>query len=72
MGSDPTGPTGPDLSVQKKRDQRIAVAEAIGCALASLKRTDYVWCDDDVRDALTRVRATLATAQSQIKERINT
>lgn len=60
-----------DAALERQRDQRVAAHEAIGCALASLRRTDYIWCDDDVRDALARARATLSVAQSTIKERID-
>ena len=55
----------------KQRDQRIAAFEAIAGSLAVLRRLDYIWCDDDVRDALTRARTILSTAQSMIKERID-
>jgi hypothetical protein len=53
-----------------RRDHRLAVFETIGCALASLRRLDYAWYDDDIRETLTQVRATLSVAQSKIKERL--
>jgi len=56
---------------QSRRDQRIAVFETIGCALATLRRLGHVWYDDDVRDQITRVRSSLSVAQSKIKERID-
>ncbi|HSX22295.1 MAG TPA: hypothetical protein VLE97_05920 [Gaiellaceae bacterium] len=54
-----------------RRDQRVEAFTAIGCSIAALKRIDYIWCDDEVRDALTRARAILSAAQSTIKERID-
>jgi hypothetical protein len=53
-----------------RRDHRIAVFETIGCALATLRRLDHVWYDADVRDEITRVRASLSVTQTKIKERI--
>lgn len=58
-------------TVQKRRDQRVTAFETIGSAIAVLRKLDYIWCDEDVRDALTRVRATLSVAQSTIKERLD-
>lgn len=58
-------------AVQKRRDQRVTAFETIGSAIAVLRKLDYIWCDEDVRDALTRVRATLSVAQSTIKERLD-
>jgi hypothetical protein len=58
-------------AVQKRRDQRVTAFETIGSAIAVLRKLDYIWCDEDVRDALTRVRATLSVAQSTIKARID-
>jgi hypothetical protein len=54
-----------------QRDRRIVACETIGGALAVLRRMDYIWCDDDVRDALTRARSILSVAQSTAKERID-
>ena len=54
-----------------RRDGRIVAAEAIGGALSILRRLDYVWCDEDVRETLTHARASLARAGSKIKERID-
>ena len=53
-----------------RRDQRIAVFETIGCALATLRRLDHVWYDGDIHETITKVRASLSVAQSKIKERI--
>ena len=55
----------------KRRDQRLLAHEMIGSALAVLRRLDYVWCDDDVRDSITRARTLLSVAQSTIKGRID-
>jgi hypothetical protein len=52
------------------RDQLTVAAETIGCAIAVLRRLDYVRYDDDIREMLTKVRSTLSVAQSKIKERI--
>lgn len=54
-----------------RRDQRIAVRETIGCALASLRRLDHIWYDEDIRETITAVRATLSIAQSKVRERID-
>lgn len=54
------------------RDQRIAVFETIGCALATLRRLDSVWYDEDLRTTITAVRSALSVAQSKVKERIET
>lgn len=56
---------------QIRRDQRVEAFVAIGCSLAVLKRLDYIWCDDEIRDALARARTILSVAQSTIKERID-
>ena len=59
------------LEVERsRRDHRIAVFETIGCALASLRRLDHVWYDEDIRAAITAARSTLSAAQSKVKERI--
>lgn len=58
-------------TVRSRRDQRIAAIETIGCALATLGRLDHVWYDADVRSSVTKVRATLSVAQSQLRERID-
>ena len=57
----------------RRRDQRIAVFETIGCAMASLRRLrlDHVWYDEDLRATITAVRSTLSVAQSKVKERID-
>jgi hypothetical protein len=54
-----------------RRDHRIAVFETIGCALATLRRLDHVWYDEDMRDAVTQARSSLSVTQSKIKERIS-
>lgn len=54
-----------------QRDCRIAVFQICGCALAVLKRLDQLWCDEDIREALTQVRSALSVAQSKIKERLD-
>ena len=54
---------------RSRRDHRIAVFETIGCALATLRRLDHAWYDEDIREILTQVRSTLSVAQSKIKER---
>jgi hypothetical protein len=58
-------------TARSRRDCRLAVAEAVGCALAALRRNDHVWCDEDVRETLRQVRSALSVAQSKIKERID-
>jgi hypothetical protein len=61
-----------EAAVEKaRRDHRIAVFETIGCALASLRRLDHVWYDEDVRAVITHVRSTLSVQQTKIKERID-
>jgi len=57
--------------VRIRRDQRILVAETIGCALAVLRRLDHVWHDKDIRETVTKVRSSLSVAQSKIKERFD-
>ena len=54
-----------------QRDQRIAASETIGCALATLRRFNHVWCDADIRMSVTQARLLLAVAQSRVKERID-
>lgn len=66
-----TGATTEAGIVTARRDHRIAVFETIGCALATLRRLDHVWYDEDVRDAITKARSTLSVAQSTIKERVD-
>lgn len=56
---------------QARRDHRIGVYETIGCALATLRRLDHAWYDEDLREILTQVRETLSVTQSKIKERID-
>lgn len=56
---------------QARRDHRIAVFETIGCALATLRRLDHAWYDEDLREVITQVRGTLSVTQSKIKERID-
>ena len=58
-------------SSSKRRDQRIAVFETIGCALAALRRLDHVWCDEDIRATITKVRSTLSVAQSKLKAMVD-
>ena len=58
------------VSEDRQRDARIAALETIGCALASLRRIDAMWCDKDIRTAITAVRSTLSVAQAKVKERI--
>lgn len=58
------------LIVRSRRDHRIAAFETIGCALATLRRLDHVWYDEDVRVTLTEVRSALSIAQSKVKQRI--
>jgi len=53
------------------RDDRIAVFETIGCAMAVLRRLDYLQFDADVRETIVRVRSTLSVAQSKVKQRID-
>ena len=60
-----------DAAPQGHRDERVEAFATIGCSIAVLRRLDYVWCDDDVRDAVARARAVLSVAQSTIKERID-
>lgn len=59
------------VAARLRRDCRITMFETFGCALAALRRINYAWCDDDVREALTQVRSALSVAQSKIKERID-
>ena len=47
-----------------RRDHRIAVFETIGCALASLRRLDHAWYDEDVRDTITQARSSLSWPRS--------
>ena len=54
----------------RRRDQRIVVFETIGCALASLRRLNAVWYDEDIRTTITAVRSALSVAQSKVKKRI--
>lgn len=49
----------------------ISAFETIGCALAVLRRLDYIWYPDDIRDMVTQARSSLAVAQSKIKQRID-
>jgi hypothetical protein len=56
---------------QEQHRHRIAVFETIGCALATLRRLDYVWYDEDVRERVTSARSTLSVAQSRVKQRID-
>ena len=55
----------------RRRDQRIAAFATIGCALASLRRLDSVWFDEDIRTTITALRSDLSLAQSKVKERID-
>jgi hypothetical protein len=56
---------------QSRRDQRIAVFETIGCALATLRRLGHIWYDEDIRTAITAARSNLSIAQSKVKQRID-
>lgn len=53
------------------REHLIAVFETIGCALASLRRLDSMWYDEDLRPTITAARSKLSVAQSKVKERID-
>lgn len=57
--------------VDHRRDQRIAVFETIGCALAALRRLNHVWYDEDIRATITAARSTLSVAQSKVRGRID-
>ena len=54
-----------------RREQQLAVVETIGCALATLRRLNHVWYDEDVRATITEVRSALSVAQSKIRARID-
>lgn len=58
------------LKNEPSNTARIAVFETIGCALATLGRLDHVWYDADIRNMITKARASLSVAQSKIKERL--
>jgi hypothetical protein len=60
------------VRARSQRDQQLAVFETIGCALATLRRLDSVWYDEDLRTTITAVRSSLSVAQSKVKERIET
>lgn len=53
------------------REQQLVVVETIGCALATLRRLDHVWYDEDIRSAITEVRSALSIAQSKLRARID-
>lgn len=53
------------------REQQLVVVETIGCALATLRRLDHVWYDEDIRSAITEVRSALSVAQSKLRARID-
>ena len=57
--------------VRSRRDYRVAAFETIGCALATLRRLDHVWYDEDIRASIAQARSTLSVSQSKIKERID-
>ena len=59
------------VAEQARRENRIVACETIGGSLAVLRRLDVVWCDDDIRAAITQARSTLSVAQSKVKERID-
>lgn len=56
---------------QERRDHRTAAFETIGCALAVLRRFDYIGNIADVRDSIKQVRSMLSLAQSKLKQRID-
>lgn len=58
------------VTADNERERRLVVTETIGCALVALRRTDYVVCDDDVREALTRARVTLLDASATLNKRL--
>jgi hypothetical protein len=57
--------------VRSRREHRIATFETIGCALATLRRLDHVWYDEDIRTTITSARSSLSVAQSRVKQRID-
>jgi len=54
-----------------RRDQQIAVVETIGCALATLRRLNYVCYDEDIRSTITELRSKLSVAQFKVSARID-
>lgn len=59
------------MKPRSRREQQIAVAETLGCALATLRRLDHVWYDEDIRSTVTEVRSALSIAQSKVRARID-
>jgi hypothetical protein len=57
--------------VRSRREHRIVAFETIGCALATLRRLDHVWYDEDIRATITSARSSLSVAQSRVKQRID-
>lgn len=56
---------------RRERDLLIAAFETIGCALATLRRLDHVWYDEDIRGRITEARSALSVAQSVAKQKID-
>lgn len=59
------------MNARARRDHQIAVAETIGCALATLRRLNHVCYDEDIRATITEVRSALSVAQSKVRARID-
>lgn len=59
------------MSPRSRREQQLIVVETIGCALATLRRLDHVWYDEDIRSTITKVRSALSVAQSEVRSRID-
>ena len=71
MSDTPLQPEADPRDYDARRCRRIAAAETIGCALAVLRRLDYVWYDDEIRDMVTKARSTLSVAKSKVRQRID-
>jgi hypothetical protein len=56
---------------RSRHDGRAAAFHTIGCALATLRRLDHVWYDDDLRGHITQARRTLSVTQSALKQKID-
>jgi hypothetical protein len=54
-----------------RRDGRVAASQTIGCALATLRRLDHIWYDDDLCSRMTEARRTLSVTQSVLKEKLD-
>lgn len=59
------------MKPRSRREQQIVVVETIGCALATLRRLNHVWYDEDIRSTITEVRSALSVAQSKVRARID-